>query len=408
MISTTTTKSDKLFISKKWIDEYEPPEDTDKIPPLLKLEEDEKFFKDSEGESHTIEVRGERDYNKCFFLTANVATLFSIKDLIRHVRTTGDYVEGEHYALFKKRSNSVQKTMYLTYVGLIVVATRSRHEEARRFVDWVCQVVFTIHLGAQEAKKKLMAKTLGLDADMIPLFFSVCSIKISGIYILRLCKVVDGREVFSIPDDYADDMTVNKYGLSDDIERRFHEHERFFAELGITGIELVQFTPIDVLCLEDAETDIENYFEDMGAHLDNPEYTEIAIYDTSSKRFKEIMGKLEDTYVKTNTKLQNEVKTMRHTIQLLEERNASMKKEHIAELKAKDAELKAEIKSHASEIKARDITITSLQKTIKTKKKLYKANLAMKDMLIENLQAKVNPVPIKTKTPVKRTQTKSK
>ena len=62
-------KFDKLFISKKWFDNNHIDNETDKIeivPKIINLGDSE-MFTNNNNEPINIEVRGEREFDKCFF-----------------------------------------------------------------------------------------------------------------------------------------------------------------------------------------------------------------------------------------------------------------------------------------------------------------------------------------------------
>ena len=86
-------------------------------PEILLLSRNE-MFKDSDDNIIEIEVRGEREHNKCFFRVKDIAKGFDIPQLIGTIiRNNNGYIEEEHYRYFiiKSFNNTYKKEIFLTY-----------------------------------------------------------------------------------------------------------------------------------------------------------------------------------------------------------------------------------------------------------------------------------------------------
>jgi len=164
----------KLLIKEEWSKQNIPKfnenikNEYEEAPPILELKEEEKF-KDINNKSLDIEVRGERNVNKCYFKGKDIEKVFEVvKFQSNIIRDYSSYVEGEHYKFFitKKSSNgsknSSKKNMYMTYLGFTKLLFVSRNKNATIFQKWSSKILFTHQLGTKEQRKKLSNKLLGI------------------------------------------------------------------------------------------------------------------------------------------------------------------------------------------------------------------------------------------------------
>jgi hypothetical protein len=125
-------KKAKLLLRKRYVDknvpkmmkDIDPNEINDKYdtplaPEILELEDHEKF-KDVDGNLIDIEVRGERDRDKCYFEIHNISEGFGLGTLYRNVtdnRSNG-YLENVHYKYFNVEKNKKYvKKLFITFYG---------------------------------------------------------------------------------------------------------------------------------------------------------------------------------------------------------------------------------------------------------------------------------------------------
>lgn len=172
-----TTQS-KLLLRKRWVtnnvpafmDDDEKKTKTEKgeklykydvAPGILKLKDSEKF-KDNDGNIYDIEIRGERDMNKCYFKASDIGDAFGIKEIRKSIiHKNSKYTSKQYKLMFVKKSgNSAKndKAIFLTFDGVLQCIYGSHSKEAEGFRNWATKTLFTIKFGTKEDKKKLCDK----------------------------------------------------------------------------------------------------------------------------------------------------------------------------------------------------------------------------------------------------------
>ena len=106
------------------------------------------------------------------------------------------------------------------------------------FKKWIDEIVFSAAFGTKDQKIKTFSKVLNVDADHLKAIMSKSPTAISCLYLIDIGVSDDGKRVF-------------KYGLSDNIKRRFSEHIKTYGG----DIKLDTFILIPLLDLSKAETD---------------------------------------------------------------------------------------------------------------------------------------------------------
>lgn len=323
-ITRRRSKGTILLVSKDWIDNFQIVDNTE--PPLLD-QADIKPFIDDEGYIYDVEIRGERDYRKCYFLASDIAECFDIQNLETHLTRERNqkYVLNIHYRRFclsngkmpLERQNS---RLFLTYKGLMSVLFSSKTPAANKFVDWACELVFTAHVGTQDQKLALAADLIGLTKDQVKQFFDTCTSEISGLYLIDLGIAGDLRQIFQIPETFNDQMHVYKFGRSNNIAKRFQQHVRAYAKLKIYNIRLVYYCPIDSESVAKAESELRDHFEAYDMKLDNSTHTEIAIFEAKGKKIKGVFEQLFKIHMTTNIALINKLKEARREIDILKDK----------------------------------------------------------------------------------------
>jgi hypothetical protein len=314
----------KMLITKSWCDKHIPGLDTsqtnteyDPLPPLLKLDDDERF-KDENNTVIDIQIRGEeRHMDKVFFRGVDIGRMLEI-DQIRTTLTksTSTFEKDVHYTYFSKEKSDNKGghtiALYLNYWGLMKLLFTSRKNIAIHFQRWAVSTLFTVQMGSPDDKHKLVSDVLGVNIKVIKSFLDTGVTATPVVYMFTLGKVKDLRVIFDIPDSFGDDSIVVKYGLSKDLKRRSQEHDKTFGKLlkGTPCSEMVlkYHVYIDQFYLSNAETDIANYFK--GAHwaLNHVKIDELAcipdhmlnsIVHNEFKRIGEAYGgKLQDLQMK--------------------------------------------------------------------------------------------------------------
>lgn len=153
-------KYDKLFLRKTWIETQIPDfnyennthEDIKIAPPLIYLDDDEKFY-DNDGNILEIEVRGEREFDKCYFKVNDIKKQFGIKLLHKTItQKNSGYVVDEHYVYFYLKIPSTlnrAKKLYLTYTGFskIIESMRACRNNIKSMRLWLFQFNQTKYTG---------------------------------------------------------------------------------------------------------------------------------------------------------------------------------------------------------------------------------------------------------------------
>lgn len=281
-------KPAKLLISKTWA-EYNvpvlrpplPPVDntsdvTDAVvskdiqmaPPILDLEDHEKF-RDAAGNVLEIEVRGERNHKKCFFLIQDVSQRFGIPALqttINDKRTS--YIIDIDYKYFIRSyvdNSNVQvnkKMLYLTYEGLIKTLYVSRSPFARHFREWATEKLFTIQMGTTDDKEFLASELLGVSVETVCKFLSACVRDIPMVYMLHLGSVPDSIEVEGDRNDYLL-FKIGQHGKEDTkcgFKGRSKAHLQEFKEFR-EEMSYLHFVFLDPMYVSESEKSIKDFFK---------------------------------------------------------------------------------------------------------------------------------------------------
>jgi len=162
----------------------------------------------------------------------NKNAMFEMPELCHALIDKASYILDEHYAELDSSSalrakdepkvESNYQRMFLTWRGLLKVLFSSRSGNILRhtMADWVVETMFIHQFGSQEERSAL--------ARDLTKAYKACLNSKAGVYLVRIAKVKHLRESMSISlDRYSrefDNAYVYKFGLSDDVIRRFGEH----------------------------------------------------------------------------------------------------------------------------------------------------------------------------------------
>lgn len=142
----------KLFITEEWsklnIPKFndEITNDYEEAPDILELNDNEKF-KDVDNKPLNIEVRGERNVNKCFFKLKDISINFKLDNLNKVILNKNtEYQEDKHYKYFiikNKYKKTSKKEVYLTYLGFLRVLFVSKYKIKKEsyliVMNWINQ-----------------------------------------------------------------------------------------------------------------------------------------------------------------------------------------------------------------------------------------------------------------------------
>lgn len=281
-------KFDKVFLLKSWMDKkylndkaelYV--DNTQDAPEIIELEDNEKFI-DGDGNVLEIEVRGERECDKCYFKVKDVMDEFDmpkLHDTLKDKRNSG-YMKNIHYEYFYVPAitgNKKIKKLFLTYTGLLRVLFVSRNEKTNKFVDWATKTLFTAQMGTPEQKKELASNMIGITPQTIKTVFDKTTKQMPCIYLFSIGQVSDLRETLEISDDYDDLDFVYKWGMTIDLKRRTKEHEKTFSKKEGFDLQLVLFNNIDPQYISEAETTLKHAIIGMRLKLKHHTHKELAI-----------------------------------------------------------------------------------------------------------------------------------
>lgn len=286
-------KFNKVFIRKKWFDDYSATkQDKEKIennieeaPPIIELNDNEKFY-DDDGNIIEIEVRGERDVNKCYFKVYDVSKGFNLFELRNTIlKHTSTYKINRHYLYFSIGSNVPNgriKKLFLTYDGILKVLYSSRGDKTSMFTSWASKTLFTAQMGTKEQKNNLVSELLGIDTKTLNRVLKTTTTDVSCIYLINIGKVGKLRKKYDIDKTIDSNDYVAKYGRTCNLSRRLNEHKKNYGD----QIELLIFEIIDPTLVSEAETSIANYFENLELKLETQSEDELIVF--SQKKLKNI------------------------------------------------------------------------------------------------------------------------
>ena len=240
-------KFGSIFVNKEELHEiFNNQETLLEAPPLI-TDDDLVFFKDVEGITYNVPMRGERTQDGIFFRVKSVMEVFKMKNLNYDMtKPQTIYTLNEHYVFFnvsleESLQNQQVKEMYLTYRGLRKVIETSRSGIGYKFKKWIDEVVFSAAFGTKKQKITTFKKVLNVDADHLSCIMSKSPTAISCLYLIDINVSDNGKRVF-------------KYGFSNKITRRFKEHVKRYGD----DIKLDTFILIPALDLSKAEADFKN------------------------------------------------------------------------------------------------------------------------------------------------------
>lgn len=394
----TTGKSykvDRVFISTKWAednlnkdDEIEESEENDnedeeskeesqppkiiQMPGLIELKKSEKM-RDNEGNIIEIEIRGTRNYNNCFFLVKDVATGFGMKNLHDSIiKKNRGYTNGLHYRYFYKnpdivlknqkiKNNKKVKKLFLTYIGLLKVLFSSRNNTVSKFVGWATKTLFTAHLGTQEQKDKLTATLMGVSAEVVKSVFNKTSSKLPVLYLITIGQVKDLRATLNIGDEYDDEDFVAKGGETDDLSRRFGEHNKTYGEMPGAKLHLKWYTYIDPQYTKKAETELFNILGKMGNRFTHTKFEEIIIFSKKDSKI------ITEQYNNISRKYLGHIKEIADKLKELENQNIILQKDLDSQAKIMQKDIELSKKNSEIELLKKDAEINKLKLLLERK-----------------------------------------
>ena len=371
-LSDDTSKRAKLLLKKDFCDYQilgkkkgdikKIKEEIQNAPPILELEDEEKF-KDAEGNILEIEVRGERHEDKIYFYCKDISEKFKIPNLNEVIiDKRKSYEKNIDYILFGRPANGFSlpiKSLFLTYQGLLRVLFVSRNKNTYHFIKWATKTLFTVQMGEQKEKDKLGSKIQNINyQDFKNVFRKHCN-KLSAIYLIKIGKVKDLRNTFNIPIEIPDTNFLYKYGFTDDLNRRFREHCNNFDKYEGVNIDLEMFSFVDQKFNSQAELKIKYLQEAYQKDFQFENAKELIILDEKQEKItkdffkmisREFAGYSEELQ-KIIIELKQDIKTLKMSYEiemlklkqeneLLEKENKYLIEKHQIELENKNLKIK--------------------------------------------------------------------
>jgi len=323
-------------------------------PEILELEEHEKF-KDKNGKTIKIEVRGERKHNECYFKVKDISDGFEMPNLNNILSNDNNtYEKNIDYKVFsissfiKSVGTKSKIYLFMTYEGIIKLLYISRNSNAKAFRDWATEKLFTIQLGTADQKEVLASDLIGVNHKTIKNVFNTNSSKTPCVYLYLIGKASDILE-----GSYDENDLLCKYGCTDDLQRRCSEHNKTYKKEFKKDIELLCFSIIEAQYIFNAESNVAQYFKGNSIEYDNMK--ELIIIN------KKDLGQIKQHYKMIQNSYIGRYEEMNNRIIILEKEIIELNNK----LLLKDKETEIIIEKYKNELKDKDIEI------LQTKLKFY-------------------------------------
>lgn len=328
--------------------------------PLIKPDGNEfAFFKDNSGIIHDVEMRGERTKNRIIFKCKDLEKVFEMNRLQDNVLDNNtSFKELEDFLFCKDphiMGNATDKSLYLTFNGLLKVINNSRTGRAKEFKDYVEDIVFATIVGNVEQREQAAAKVLSIDIKALVKALSKCSGDISCLYLLSTGLKENEKKVY-------------KFGLTKHLHKRINEHIATFGD----NIKLITYCIIGDSDLYEAENMFKERASDYFYKSKEDKFSnmkELILLNAESKKLIIERMKLISTKFKYDSKeaingirqqVEKGISEYKNTISCMK-----MEAKYVEELHKKDIDLyKKEIELREEIITSKDKDISMLRQTM--------------------------------------------
>ena len=370
-------------------------------PDVLELDDNEKF-KDNEGNVYEIEVRGNRNVDKCYFKASDIGEAFGIKVIHNTITQSNNYIIEKQFKKFivhdthvmgvRSNKNNNKEMLFFTYDGVLQCIYSSQSKQASQFRTWATETLFTLQMGSVEDKTELINKVLGTNAQVAKSVFNSRARKFSSVYLFSLGYVKDLKTSMDLK-NMDDNDIVCKYGRTNDLSRRTGEHILKYNKINGVELKLMLYAFIEDEYGAEAEDEIKSFFNFADCKVTYENNDELVIIEP--KKLKEVKLRydaLENEYSKGIEIFKKEImqknneiiqlKNDKELIQLKSDKEILILKNN-NELMQKDNEL-IQAKSN-SEKEMHDLKIQLKEYELdKYKQKLLEVNTINKKIIVKN------------------------
>ena len=425
LTSGSSRKYDVLFINTKWIKKYvslvnSNDKNTNNIdktkennnvnidndeynnipmePPDIDIPA-EMFFEDGDNCIY-LTFKGKLTYLDCFTEAKKFGEEFNIERLDNLINKNETLFENIDYKYFLTPSENTldkrlkyKKTMFLTFTGMIKVLMASNNPLCRKYHDWVCQVLFTVHIGNDEQKYKLAGNLIGASHEAVKSVFKTFGDHQYGNYLFKIGDTNSEKLCKQLGIEMSDgSKIICKLGRSREIMKTSDRHHRSYTKETDNAIELLFCRPVDPKYQVEAENAIIKYFKKHKYKLHNKKFKEIAVFP--KKKLKKIIRDLDEIckkylgcYTDIVNKMEDQEKEHKHEIRHLkkdyehklkiENKNKDLLKKEINLLEKDNEILQIKLDNAMKEINALNDKLNSplaIFESIETKMQEFKRN----------------------------------
>lgn len=299
---------------------------SDNSYPIIVLAESEKF-RNAAGEVCEVEVRGERSFDKCYFKVKDIGRVFGVKRLDNDItKKAAKYVEGIHYIKVNEASYLIRNcdgnVIFFTYHGMMTWLYSAHDGSTHHYIKWIETTLFTVQFGNQEERKVLAKKIKNPSYSAFKDMTDKSASAICGIYLFKIGSVRHLRKALDLPkydeDDnhmFHRDNAIYKYGYSNNIQRRFSQHQKSFGKLSDkVEVELIYYATIDEEQLRKAENKIAEKFADYRVVTKGNRELLVLSDDQVEQECKRVYQRIQKRYGKINVELRTAVKESKKVI----------------------------------------------------------------------------------------------
>lgn len=273
------------------------PNNMQALPDLITIEE-ESGFVDVYGKPIEIDIRGEKTLDGIVFKASDIEKAFGTDRLYNKItEPTGDYEYDLHYRFYASVSpktvqdscrvsgeHMIDKTLYLTYFGVVKYLFCSRVKRVEQFQRWALQTLFVHQFGTKDDKDAVAAHLIGVKHRTIANLFRRSYQAIPCIYLMAIGKVKDVKQHFEenpskTPPNLEgreDEDVIYKFGLTKHLDRRYEEHAAAYGKWS-EGFECTRYLYVDPIYLCRAEAFVKRFFVQTGMILEDTNYIELAV-----------------------------------------------------------------------------------------------------------------------------------